>query len=61
MKRFNTQTANLVENEDLIQKVYQCFQLRQSISHIARKHNISRYAVLKLARYCQEPESMTII
>ena len=54
MQRFNTQTADLVEDTDLCRNVYHCFQLGQSIRHIAKKHKISRYAVKRLAKYWQE-------
>jgi hypothetical protein len=54
MTRFNTQIADLVEDLDLCRNIYNCFQLGQSIRHIAKKHGVSDYAVRKLAEYYKE-------
>jgi len=54
MIRFNTQIADLVENKDLCRDIYNGIQLGQSIRHIANKHDISDYAVKKLAQYFKE-------
>jgi len=56
MRKFNAQTAALVENEELCRNVFNNFQLGQSISFIAGKYQISRYAVLKLVTYWKEKE-----
>ncbi len=59
MSRFNSQIAPLLENQDLCQEVYQNFQLGYSIRYIASKHQISRYAVIRLAKYWQKKENRT--
>lgn len=51
MIRFNTQIADLVENEDLCRTIFKGFELGQSVRHIANKHDISDYAVKKLVQY----------
>ncbi len=54
MIRFNTQIADLVEDLDLCRNIYNGFQLGQSVRHLATKHNISDYAVKKLAHYYRD-------
>ncbi len=57
--KFNTQITDLVENEDLCRSIYQGYQLGQLVRHLANKHDISDYAVKKLAKYWQEKENRT--
>ena len=54
MQRFNTQIADLVEDEDLCRCLSQSIDLGMSIRHIAKKHGVSDYAVRKLAEYYKE-------
>ena len=57
--RFNTQIADLTEDQSLCQKVYENYCQGQSVRHIANKYGISDYAVRKLAKYWQEKENRT--
>jgi hypothetical protein len=59
MSRFNLQIAKLVEDQDLCQSVHSNFQLGYSIRYIANKYQISRYAVIRIAKYWQEKENRT--
>ena len=51
-----TQIAELAINQDLCQRVYDCFIHGQSVRHIARKYQISEYAVKKIVKFWREKD-----
>ncbi len=59
MITFNTQIAELVNDQELCQKVYQGFNLGQSVRHIGKKYDISDYAVRKIVKFWLEMKNRT--